>query len=72
MEICTGVNVTVIIKNKASIITVCWLPVIMAGGDSMSVYDLIIMMCDIVATNNKSIIIAFAAMLLVITYVLKK
>lgn len=38
----------------------------------MSVYDLIIMMCDIVATNNKSIIIAFAAMLLVITYVLKK
>ena len=41
------------------------------GGDSMNYNDLIMMICDIVAGNNISIIIAFSAVLVAIAYTFK-
>lgn len=41
------------------------------GGDNMSYNDLIMMIIDIVATNNVSVIIAFLAVSLFIAYMFK-
>ena len=43
----------------------------MMGGDSMSYNDLIMMIVDIVATNNVSVIIAFIAGLLLIAHMFR-
>lgn len=44
----------------------------MMGGDSMSINDLFIMILDIVATDNISVIIAFWAVLICFTFAFKE
>ena len=43
----------------------------MMGGDSMSLDELFIMILDIAINNSLSVIIAFAALLIVVTLTLK-